>query len=123
MNLNVVEIKAFVPAFDFTESKAFYQALGFDMAWTTDTLACFRHGNTSFLLQAYYVREHAANFMMHLQVQNADDWHARVRASGVEARFGVKVGDPADQPWGMRDFTLFDPAGVLWRIGHDTQGP
>lgn len=123
MNLNVVEIKAFVPAFDFDESKAFYQALGFDMAWTTDTLACFRDGNTSFLLQAYYVREHAENFMMHLQVENADDWHARVRASGVEARFGVKVGDPADQPWGMRDFTLFDPAGVLWRIGHDTQEP
>ncbi|CTP86143.1 hypothetical protein XTPLMG730_1365 [Xanthomonas translucens pv. phlei] len=21
-------------------------------------------------------------------------------------------------PWGMRDFSLHDPGGVLWRIGH-----
>jgi len=28
----------------------------------------------------------------------------------------VAVGEPTDQPWGMRDFTLFDPGGVLWRV-------
>lgn len=122
MNLTATEIKAFVPAYDFDESKAFYQAVGFEMMWSSDTLAYFRHGHCSFLLQAFYVQEHAENFMMHLQVENVDDWHAHVRASGVEARFGVKVGDPADQPWGMRDFTLFDPAGVLWRIGQDIPG-
>ena len=55
MNLNAVAIKAFVPAFDFAESKAFYQALGFEMAWSSDILASFRHGHTSFLLQAFYV--------------------------------------------------------------------
>jgi len=42
-----------------------------------------------------------------------------VRASDVEARFGVKASEPTDQPWGMRDFTLVDPSGVLWRIGQD----
>lgn len=123
MNLDVVEIKAFVPARDFNESKAFYQALGFAMSWSSDVMACFRYGHSSFLLQAFHVREHAENFMMHLQVENVDDWHAHVRASGVAARFGVKVGEPTDQPWGMRDFTLFDPGGVLWRIGQDTQDP
>jgi uncharacterized glyoxalase superfamily protein PhnB len=25
-----------------------------------------------------------------------------------------------EQPWGMRDFVLFDPCGVLWRIGQST---
>jgi len=24
---------------------------------------------------------------------------------------------PVDQPWGIRDFVLTDPTGVLWRIG------
>jgi uncharacterized glyoxalase superfamily protein PhnB len=22
-------------------------------------------------------------------------------------------------PWGMRDFTLFDPSGVLWRVAQN----
>ncbi len=120
MNLKSVAIKAFVPAFDFDESKAFYETLGFGMPWSSEGLAHFRHGHCSFLLQAYYVREHAENFMMQMVVENVDDWHAHVRGSGVEARFGIKVGDPSDQPWGMRDFTIFDPSGVLWRIAQDT---
>ena len=33
--------------------------------------------------------------------------------------FGVEVGKPQDRPWGMRDFTLFDPSGVLWRIAQN----
>jgi hypothetical protein len=24
------------------------------------------------------------------------------------------------QPWRMRDFVLYDPSGVLWRIGQNT---
>jgi uncharacterized glyoxalase superfamily protein PhnB len=26
---------------------------------------------------------------------------------------------PQDQPWAMRDFTLFDPSGVLWRVAQN----
>jgi uncharacterized glyoxalase superfamily protein PhnB len=40
-------------------------------------------------------------------------------ASGVIERFGAKVGEVADRPWAMRDFVLFDPSGVLWRIAHN----
>jgi hypothetical protein len=50
---------------------------------------------------------------MHLLVENVDDWHANVRSSGVCDRFGVDVGEPENRPWAMRDFTLFDPSGVL----------
>jgi len=28
---------------------------------------------------------------------------------------------PADEPWGMREFTLRDPAGNLIRIGHELE--
>ena len=27
--------------------------------------------------------------------------------------------EPANQPWAMRDFTLFDPSGVFWRIAQN----
>jgi uncharacterized glyoxalase superfamily protein PhnB len=42
-----------------------------------------------------------------------------VLAAAVAERFGVQVGAPEDRPWAMRDFTLFDPRGVLWRIAQN----
>lgn len=119
MNLAAVEIKAFVPAVDFELSKRFYLALGFEVPWSSEDLAYVRHGNTSFLLQAFDAPQFAENYQMHLLVENVDDWHAHVIASGVAERFGVGVGQPQDQPWAMRDFTLFDPGGVLWRVAQN----
>lgn len=119
MDLSVVEIKAFVPARDLAQSIAFYQALGFEVPWHDEALAYVRNGETSFLLQQFYVAEHANNFMMHMLVHNADDWHRRVCESGVVQTFAVRLGEPEDRPWRIRDFTLTDPTGVLWRIGHN----
>ena len=113
MNLTAVEIKAFVPAADLALSKEFYVALGFE------DLAYVRHGETSFLLQAFNEPGFIKNFQMHLLVENVDDWHAQVLSSDVVSRFGVRVGAPQVQPWAMRDFTLFDPSGVLWRVAQN----
>lgn len=116
MNLAAVEIKAFVPARDFAQSKRFYEAIGFEIPWHDDDLAYVRHGGTGFLLQRFHVPDHTANFQMHLLVENVDDWHAHLRAERIAERFGVAIGEPQDQPWAVRDFTLFDPSGVLWRV-------
>ena len=120
MNLKTVEIKAFVPALDFARSKRFYAALGFEIPWSSDDLAYVHHGDSSFLLQAFNHPEFVKNFQMHLLVENVDDWHAQVLASSVIEEFGVRVDEPDDRPWGMRDFPLFDPSGVLWRIAQNT---
>ena len=119
MNLNTVEIKAFVPARDMELSLAFYTAIGFEIGYSSETLAYLGHGETSFLLQKFYVAEHANNFMMHMLVENVDDWYANVLASGVVQKFGVRLEAPADRPWRIRDFVLTDPTGVLWRIGQN----
>jgi hypothetical protein len=119
MNLTTTEIKTFVPASDFEQSKAFYLALDFEIPWSDDGLAYVHHGNTSFLLQAFNEPAFIKNFQMHLLVENVDDWHQQVNKSGVAERFGVQVGEPQDQPWAMRDFTLFDPSGVLWRVAQN----
>ena len=119
MNLTAVEIKAFVPAMDLEQSKQFYLALGFEVPWSSEDLAYVRHGNTSFLLQAFSDPEFIKNFQMHLLVENVNDWHASVLDSGVIERFNVRVDAPQDQPWGMRDFALFDPSGVLWRVAQN----
>lgn len=122
LNLATVELKAFVPARDFELSKTFYQAIGFTLAWSSEELAYLHCGESSFLLQNFFVRQHADNFMMHLLVENVDDWHANITALGIADRFAVRIGIPEDRPWAMRDFTLFDPSGVLWRVAQNIPG-
>jgi catechol 2,3-dioxygenase-like lactoylglutathione lyase family enzyme len=117
MNLRSLEAKAFVPAKDFESSKRFYRDLGFTLVWSTDDLAYFRHGASAFLLQNFYVKEHLENFKMHLLVENVDDWWQHIQAERLLERYSVRAEPPADRTWGMRDFPLFDPSGVLWRVG------
>jgi uncharacterized glyoxalase superfamily protein PhnB len=119
VNLAAVEIKAFVPARDFERSKDFYAAIGFEIPWSSEDLAYVRYGDTSFLLQKFYVEEHTANFMMHFLVENVDDWYQHIIGSGVIEKFGIRIDPPQDRPWGLRDFPLVDPTGVLWRIGQN----
>ena len=118
-NLCVTEVKAFVPTRDFELSKRFYQDLGFTMASDGDGVAYFHHGHASFLLQDLCVDEHIQNFMMHLLVESVDDWHRHITESGIAEKYKVKIGLVELQPWRMRDFILFDPSGVLWRIAQN----
>jgi len=121
-NLETVEIKAFVPAKDFDLSRRFYTDLGFTEAWASEDMAYFHAGNSSFLLQKFYVKEHAENFMMHLLVKDVEAWWQLVESRQLGKKYGVRVNPPEDRPWGMRDFTIDDPTGVLWRIGQNIEG-
>ena len=123
-DLTVIELKAHLPAQDFEVSKQFYQDLGFTLCWSNDGMAYLHHGDhggggmPSFLLQNYYVKEFAENLQMHLLVKDADAWWAHVQDKQIPQKYGVRAGPPEDRPWKIRDFILFDPCGVLWRIGH-----
>ena len=119
-NLRVTEIKAFVPSKDFEVSKQFYKDLGFTMASEGGGIAYFHFGYVSFLLQDFCAESLAENFMMHILVEDVDSWWNHVQASGVLSKYGVKVTSLEAQPWRMRDFCLYDPSGVLWRIGQNT---
>jgi catechol 2,3-dioxygenase-like lactoylglutathione lyase family enzyme len=121
--MEAIEIKAFVPARDFALSKRFYQDLGFTIAWSSDDLAYLHVGLSSFLLQKFYVPEHANNFMMHLLVQDVQAWWAHVEQQDIATRYHVRAAPPEDRPWRIRDFTLDDPTGVLWRIGQNIGDP
>ena len=121
-DMTSLEIKAFVPSRDFELSKRFYQDLGFEVAWSSDDLASLRHGTSGFLLQKFYVKEQADNFMMHLLVNDVDAWWDHIQAQGIIAKYaeyGVRAEPPDDRPWGLRDFPLIDPTGVLWRIAQN----
>jgi hypothetical protein len=123
--LVAIELKAHVPARDFEVSKQFYQDIGFTLCWSNAGLALLHYGphgelgNPSFLLQDYYVKEFAENLQMHLLVKDVDAWWAQIQAKQVSQKYGVQIGPPEDRDWKMRDFVLFDPSGVLWRVAQD----
>lgn len=118
--LNTIELKAFVPAKDFELSKQFYQDIGFTLASDGDGIAYFHHENVSFLLQDFYKKELAENFMMHLLVENVDAWWQRIQEGRIGEKYGVRTSPPEQRPWRMRDFVLLDPSGVLWRVAENT---
>ena len=123
MNLNPVEIKAFVPARDMDLSLRVYRDFGFEVPWSSDDLAYLHAGDCSFLLQKFYVAQHAGNFMMHMLVADVEAWWAHVQAQRLAERYGVRALPPEDRPWRIRDFVLVDPSGVLWRVGQNIGEP
>jgi catechol 2,3-dioxygenase-like lactoylglutathione lyase family enzyme len=60
----VIDLKAFVPTKDLAMSRQFYTDLGFKQNWANDQIAEFQVGSFRFLLQPFYVQQHAENFMM-----------------------------------------------------------
>ncbi len=48
---------------------------------------------------------------VHFHTDDLDDTFEKVRAAGAEV-----VQEPAEQPWGTRDFAVRDPSGNLVRI-------
>lgn len=125
--LTAIELKAHVPARDFEVSKQFYQDIGFNLCWSSGDLAYFHygdhgsHGKVGFLLQHFYVQEFAENLMMHLLVNDVDAWWANLQEKKISEKYLVRAEPPEDRPWRMRDFILFDPSGVLWRIAQDIE--
>jgi len=113
----IIDLKAFVPAKDFALSQQFYADLGFQTKWAEATAAELRIGSFGFVLQAFYVEQHAGNFMMHLMIDDADVWWRHLETEGFRNKYpDIVMKPPTMQPWGLRVLYLSDPSGVLWHI-------
>jgi hypothetical protein len=107
-------MRPMVPAKDFDISQRFYVELGFEARKLT-RLVEMRLGVFSFILQDYYVREWADNFVVHLAVSDVSLWWDHIVSLDLPARYGVKARPPAAEGWATVA-GLTDPSGVLWRI-------
>lgn len=117
----VVDLKPFVPAKDFDTSLAFYQELGFTVSSNSDGIAFLTMGGQNFLLQDFYNKALAENLMIHLQLAgDVRTYWQHLTDKGIAKTYGVKLSDPVQQPWGMLEFCLHDPSGVLWRIAENS---
>jgi hypothetical protein len=108
--------RPFIPAKDFSLSKAFYAALGFKRLLDGD-VAIFGIGASAFILQPYYQQAWAENCMMQMMVDELDAWWTHIESLDLPKAFGVQPPRaPAIQPWGLRVGYIFDPSGVLWHV-------
>ena len=115
-------LRPFLPARDFELSKRFYEALGFEKLLDGE-VAIFELGSSGFILQRYYQKEWAENFMMQLMVDELDAWWSHISALDLPANFGVATPKaPAMQPWGLRIAYVVDPSGVLWHVAERREG-
>jgi uncharacterized glyoxalase superfamily protein PhnB len=113
----VTDLKTFVPAKDAELSKKFYVDLGFTINWSNEQIAELQIGSFRFLLQTFYVPDHAGNFMMSLNVDDADAWWEYIERQELAKKYpGIMCKPPQMQPWGIRVLYLSDPTGVLWHI-------
>jgi uncharacterized glyoxalase superfamily protein PhnB len=116
----VTDLKAFVPARDLNLSREFYTDLGFTTNFSNEEIAELQIGAFRFLLQKFYVAQHAGNFMMSLNVDDVDAWWEYIQKKDFATKYpGIMCKAPAMQPWGLRILYLSDPSGVLWHIAEN----
>jgi len=84
----VSDTKPFVPAQDFALSKRFYTSLGWKLNWEMDGLAELELADSRILLQDFYVREWAENWMLYVVVDDTRAWFEHVGARIGEGSFG-----------------------------------
>ena len=113
----VTDLRTFLPTKDPELSKKFYTDLGFTINWSNEQIAELQIGSFRFLLQTFYVDQHAKNFMMSLTVEDADAWWEHIQLQEFTKKYpGIICKPPEMQPWGIRVLYLSDPTGVLWHI-------
>ena len=113
MALTIRDLKVYMPAKDFEQSKRFYSALGFKMTPGWGGTADFELNGQRFRLQDYYVKDWANNFMVVMGVDDVEAWHQRARelaASGQFRAMQVKPPEPVDDSIVLH---VVDPSGVL----------
>ena len=110
-------ILTFVPARDFGVSCRFYEALGFEAKDDDPDVRYYGRGSSGFLLQNFYVKDWADNFMMAMHVKDLDEWFVEVQDVVDSGEFsGARVKAPQLEDWGMRVMYIWDPTGVLWHV-------
>ena len=113
MPLSVVDLKPYVPARDFEESRRFYQALGFSMSEGWGGTADFELDGHGFRLQNYYVKDWADNFMFVIGVTDIEAWHQRAREVVDTGHFSGARFSPPEAVGDSMVLHVWDPSGVL----------
>lgn len=116
----IIDSTPILPVIDMSASVGFYRAAGFDVreyeeggGYTFVTYDDESVFDLDHVEMALTTETNGAG--CYLIVPDVDRWHTRLLAAGQP------VTDLANQPWGMREFTLTDPNGNHIRFGHSLE--
>ncbi len=120
----VSDIKVFVPAKDFQQSLKFYEALGWKINWThKEDLAEMEIGGNRFFLQNYYQKDWAYNFMLYININDAQAWYEHAKSVIEQGDFGeAKIKAPELQAHGDIVTYVWDPGGALLHFAQQVKG-
>ncbi|HEV7779695.1 MAG TPA: hypothetical protein VGO58_00435 [Chitinophagaceae bacterium] len=120
--MKFLSLEPFVPSgSDFENARDFFKELGFNLAWDSGDYAGFENNGCRFILQRFNQKEFAENFMLSVGVADADAFRAEVIEKGLPAKFGIRIGEACDQPYG-REVNIIDKAGVCWHFVQQPAG-
>ena len=105
-----------LPVADVLESQAWFRdVLGFKVTYTDgDRFGAVEYGKSELFLER--AEPGWAKMCCCVRVEDADFMYAIYKERGA-----VILSEPADKPWRMREFTIEDPNGHRFRIGHSTR--
>jgi hypothetical protein len=108
------DVKVFVPTRDLDVSKRYYEAVGWRCNWRVEGLAEIELSGHRLCLQRFYAKEWADNFMIYVDVDDADAWFAHLKRIVDSGEFeGVAVKPPKLEDYGAKVTYAYDPCGVL----------
>ncbi|GAA0536031.1 VOC family protein [Chitinophaga japonensis] len=114
--MKFLSLQPFVPSgSDFEKSKQLFLALGFNISFEAPGYAGFEKDECRFILQHYDAPEFAQNFMLTVRVENASAFRSFVLEQQLPEKFGIRVGDVKQQPYG-KEVNIIDVAGVCWHF-------
>ena len=114
--MKFLSLAPFVPSGNkYEESKQLFQELGFNLNWEQGDLAGFGRDGCFFILQRFELREFAENFMLSVRIDNVKEFHEMVIGKKLVDRFGIRVGNVSQQPYG-KEVNITDIAGVCWHF-------
>ena len=79
-NLSISDLRPFIPARSFEQSKQFYTSIGWSVKDVAPKLALAESQDVRFYIQDYYIKEFAENAMLHITVEEAHAWYEHVAA-------------------------------------------
>ena len=121
--MKFLALQPFVPSgSNFEDSRQFFVELGFNINWDAGDYIGFEKDGCKFILQKFDNKDFAENFMITVGVNNADEFRNYVVEKKLPEKFGIRVGQVSQQPYG-KEVNIIDIAGVCWHFVEQTFVP
>lgn len=114
--MKFLSLEPFVPSGgNFETAKQFFQELGFKLNWDAGDYVGFENNGCKFVLQKFDNKSFAENFMLTVQISNAQEFCKDVIEKDLAKKFGIRISTPIQQPYG-KEVNIIDIAGVCWHF-------